>query len=159
MGGKLSSCRVSNDIQPPGANSRYHIRATKQQNVAACPLHIRPPGIEFHMAKRKGANVLSSRKTDNKNLVFRWLRYDPAPKWMGVLIELSRLHFIPLMDTDLVRALNKSVAFINHEDVLDNFAPREFARQSFMIAAKWPDWESRRMTWDERAADLERNGV
>jgi len=118
-----------------------------------------PPWIEFHMAKRKDANVLSSRKTDNKDLVFRYLIYDPAPRWMEVLIELSKLRFVPLMDTDLVRALNKSVAFINHEDVLDNFAPREFARQSFMIATKWPDWESSRMTWDERGADLEHNGV
>jgi hypothetical protein len=58
-----------------------------------------------------------------------------------------------------VRALNKGVAFINHEDVLEIFAPREIAWQSFMIAAKWQDWESRRMTWDERGADLEHNNV
>ena len=117
------------------------------------------PGTEFHMAKHKAANVLSFRKTDTKNLVFRSLMFNPAPRWMEVLIELSRLHFDPLMDTDPVRALNKSVAFINHEDVLDNFAPREFERQSFMIAARWQDWESRRMTWDERGVDLEHNGV
>jgi hypothetical protein len=78
---------------------------------------------------------------------------------MEVLIELCRLKFDPLMDTDPVRALKKSVAFINCEDVLGIFAPREIAWQSFMIAAKWQDWESRRMAWDERAADLAHNGV
>jgi hypothetical protein len=85
--------------------------------------------------------------------------FDPAPRWMEVLIELSRLHFDPLMDTDPVRALNKSVAFINHEEVLDNFAPCEFQRQNFMIAISWPDWEQRGLSWDERSADLESKGV
>jgi hypothetical protein len=120
------------------------------------------PGGEFHLASRKDAKDLSFRKTDTKNLVFRYppmSLFNPAPRWMEVLIELSRLHFDPLMDTDPVRALHKSVAFINHEDVLDHFAPREFERQSFMIAARWQDWESSGMTWDERAADLDHHGV
>ncbi len=117
------------------------------------------PGIEFHLAKRKDAKFLSFRKTDKINLVFRYLMFNPAPRWMEVLIELSRLHYDPLMDKDPVRALKKSVAFINHEDDLEKFAPREFARQSFMIAISWPDWEQRGMTWDERGEDLERKGV
>jgi hypothetical protein len=117
------------------------------------------PGTEFHLASRKDAKFLSLRKTDTKNLAWRFTMFNPAPRWMEVLIGLSRLHFDPLMDTDPVRALHKSVAFINHEDVLDHFAPREFERQSFMIAARWQDWESRRMTWDERGADLKHNGV
>jgi hypothetical protein len=81
------------------------------------------PGVEFHMAKRKDVNVLSFHKTNNKNLVFRCLIYDPAPRWMEVLIERSRRHYDPLMDTDSVRALKKSVAFITYEDFLDKFAP------------------------------------
>jgi len=118
------------------------------------------PGGEFHMAKRKDAKHLSFRKTDTNIGYLKTRFFDPAPRWMEVLIELSRLHFDPLMDTDPVRALHKSVAFINHEDVLDDrFAPHEFERQSFMIAARWQDWESRRMTWDERGADLKHNGV
>jgi hypothetical protein len=117
------------------------------------------PEGEFHLASRKDANVLSFRKTDTKNLVWRFTMFNPAPRWTEVLIERSRLHFDPLMDTDPVSALRKSVAFIDYEDFLDHFAPREFERQNFMIAARWQDWESRRMTWDERGADLERNDV
>jgi hypothetical protein len=117
------------------------------------------PGGEFHLASRKDAKFLSFRKTDTKNLVWRFPMFNPAPRWMEVLIGLSRQKFDPLMDTDPRHALHKSVAFINHEDVLEFFAPREIARQNFMIAAKWQDWELRRMTWDERAADLERNNV
>jgi hypothetical protein len=116
------------------------------------------PGIEFHMAKRGDANVVNFREVDNNPKKESYLVYDPAPRWMEVLIELSRLHFDPLMDTDPKRALQKGGAFFNFE-VLDDFAPRELERQGFIVALRWPDWERKRMTWDERGADLERNGV
>src|SRR5262249_61987969 len=73
--------------------------------------------------------------------------------------EFSRLHFDPLMDKDPLRALRKSVAFMTYEDFLGEFAPREFARQNFVIAISWPDWEQRDLTWDERSADLQNKGV
>jgi hypothetical protein len=117
------------------------------------------PGIEFHLAPRKDAKFLRFRKTDTKDLFFRYLMFDPAPRWMEVLIELSREEYHPLMDKDRVRALKKSVAFINHEEFLEELAPREFRRRCFMIAISWPDWERRGLTWDERGADLETKGV
>jgi len=115
------------------------------------------PRTEFHMAE--DVNLVNFRETDNKPKEEMCLVYDPAPKWMEILIELSKLHFDPLMDTDPKRALQKGGAFFNFEDVLDNLAPREFERQRFVIALRWLDWEHKRMTWDERAADLECNGV
>jgi hypothetical protein len=81
--------------------------------------------------------------------------FDPAPRWMELLLVITAKLYEQQLDNEPHRAFSKLECFLQYEDVLgEHLAPGEFERQTFAIAIRWPAWESKGFSWDERAADL-----
>jgi hypothetical protein len=83
------------------------------------------------------------------------LIYDPAPRSLEILIETVK-DFYKAIAADPQRVGRALECFMRFWDIL---APAGFHRQHFTIAARWDHWEREKMSWPERAADLEKQGV
>ena len=89
------------------------------------------------------------------------LLYDPAPRWLELLIEISKEVYAPYLKAEnLQEALENQFLYAHHGPALvPSLEPNPIQKQKLAICLLWPDWQMYNVGWKERADQLEKVGL